>query len=583
MDDEIVFLGTSMPQADALPATRPAQRPVTGISLHVEKQGGIDGYRMLFRRANTSVVHIGRRSGSETDRRLDDDASAARFRCAVVSRKHAKIAFSDSGHAYLIDLGSHHGTHIRKPGERLSMTIKPETPTLLADGDVITFGKSVGKGDECVRPVVVRIELLHASGSTPTSPFKPLIVPSSSSPKSSSGRYGIHTSPSPSSDESCESPSGIYSDIEEIPPPSSSAPQLPAPSSPSQSQSSSAPPPPSSAQGSLINALRSLIPHAHSHSDPSYPHQHHALAQAVLRMPSIYPPAYLYPTSQPPPPSVSQYQHIPRPSPLSEGQSPLSPPLPLSARRLPSMPSMSHLSQMSAFFLGGAASATGSAAGSSLGDADAEAAGGVSDEGAQRVQDMDMPAIWIDDDVGGEENVNEKDKDKDNDTTNRSGSRATSRSTSRSRSGLRSPSRSPSHPRSRLTTSRSRSNSPMDLASPSPPPAVPVPVLVVSRQLSIPPVPIASPAPVPPLPLPLLPSDTDTDTRDTRPLAAPLPCVSRRVLLPLPAAFAGAIMWRTEKCLVPRIDLVGALRTTKVSPRPKAREFLWRVWPRHGW
>ncbi|KAF8952464.1 hypothetical protein BDZ97DRAFT_761244 [Flammula alnicola] len=540
MDDEIVFLGKSMPQADVLPATRPAQRPVTGISLHVEKQGGIDGYRMLFRRANTSVVHIGRRSGSETDRRLDDDGSAARFRCAVVSRKHAKIAFSDSGHAYLIDLGSHHGTHIRKLGERLSMTIKPETPTLLADGDVITFGKSVGKGDECVRPVVVRIELLHATASTPTSPFKPLIVPSSSSPKSSSGRYGIHTSPSSSSDESCESPSGIYSDIEEIPPPSSSAPQPPAPSSQSPSQSTSAPPPPSSAQGSLINALRSLIPHAHSHSDLSHPDQHHALAQAVLRMPSIYPPAYLYPTSHPPPPPVSsQYQHISlRPSPLSQGPSQSqSPPLPPSARRLPSMPSMSHLSQMSAFFLGGAASAPGSAAGSSLGDAEA---GGISDEGAQRVQDMDMPAILIDDDEDKDEE-NKDGKDNDNDTSKRTGSRATSRSTSRSRSGLRSPSRSPSHSRSRLTTSRSRSNSPMDLASPSPPPAVPVPVLVVSRKLSIPPVPVASPAPVPPLPLPLLPSDTDSDTRDTRPLAAPLPCVSRRVLLPLPAAFAGAM------------------------------------------
>ncbi|KAF8962821.1 hypothetical protein BDZ97DRAFT_2076146 [Flammula alnicola] len=721
MDDEIVFLGTSMSQADVLPATRPAQRPVTGVSLHVEKQGGIDGYRMLFRRANTSVVHIGRRSGSETDRRLDDEASVARFRCAVVSRKHAKIAFSDSGHAYLIDLGSHHGTHIRKPGDRLCKMIKPETPTLLADGDVITFGKSVGKGDECVRPVVVRIELLHATGSTPTSPFKPLIVPSSSSPKSSSGRYGIHTSPSSSSDESCESPSGIYSDIEEIPPPSSSAPQPPAPSS----QSPSAPPPPSSAQGSLINALRSLIPHAHSHSDLSHPHaqhQQHPLAEVVLRMPSIYPPAYLYPTSPPPPPPVSsQYQHIPlRPSHLSpshsQGQSQSqSPPLPLSVRRLPSMPSMSHLSQMSAFFLGGAASATGSAVGSSLGDAEAEAAGGVSDEGAQRVQDMDMdsmvvPAIWVDDDEDKDEE-NKDGKDNDNDTTRHTaGSRATSRSTSRSRSGLRSPSRSPSHARSRLTTSRSRSNSPMDLASPSPPPAVPVPVLVVSRQLSIPPVPVASPVPVPPLPLP--PSNTDSDTPSPEPELPPYPptsCVSSRVLLPLPAAFAGAPadaessgmpeyvdaddmdadfdfdieeedddevgivnsnsnsnsnsdeqdtanananansiekadtpehtdatlarlahavntlhahrrkykarfnanmgvvearlfalakcflvrlpkqllisicgVWRTEKRLVRRITLVGALRTTKASPRPKARVFVWRVWPRHA-
>lgn len=53
---------------------------------------------MLFRRANTSVVHIGRRSGFDSDKRSEDaEQGNAMFRCAVVSRKHAKIAFSDSG------------------------------------------------------------------------------------------------------------------------------------------------------------------------------------------------------------------------------------------------------------------------------------------------------------------------------------------------------------------------------------------------------------------------------------------------------------------------------------------------------
>ena len=53
---------------------------------------------MLFRRANTSVVHIGRRSGFDSDKRSEDaELGNAMFRCAVVSRKHAKIAFSDSG------------------------------------------------------------------------------------------------------------------------------------------------------------------------------------------------------------------------------------------------------------------------------------------------------------------------------------------------------------------------------------------------------------------------------------------------------------------------------------------------------
>ena len=66
--------------------------------MHIEKSGGIEAYDMLFRRANTSVVHIGRRSGFDSDKRSEDaELGNAMFRCAVVSRKHAKIAFSDSG------------------------------------------------------------------------------------------------------------------------------------------------------------------------------------------------------------------------------------------------------------------------------------------------------------------------------------------------------------------------------------------------------------------------------------------------------------------------------------------------------
>ena len=230
---------------------------------------------MLFRRANTSVVHIGRRSGFDSDKRSEDaELGNAMFRCAVVSRKHAKIAFSDSGlvrliiyshclaadhclisQAYLIDLGSHHGTHIRKPWERLSKSLKPETPTLLADGDTVTFGKSVGKNEECVKPVVARIELLYSghNNAYSTSPIKPLVVPCNSSPssdkssvKSNSGRYGISDASS-SSDESSFN-SELYSDIEEIPPPTSSS------SKPITSQNSS----------STASFLKRLLPPSHS-------------------------------------------------------------------------------------------------------------------------------------------------------------------------------------------------------------------------------------------------------------------------------------------------------------------------------
>ena len=69
-----------------------------GIRLHVEKSGESEAYSLLFKRENTSVIHIGRRSGQEPDKCHSDNLTSAMFRCAVVSRKHAKIVFSDSGH-----------------------------------------------------------------------------------------------------------------------------------------------------------------------------------------------------------------------------------------------------------------------------------------------------------------------------------------------------------------------------------------------------------------------------------------------------------------------------------------------------
>lgn len=94
----------------------------------------------------------------------------------------------------------------------------------------MTFGKSVGKNEECVKPVVARIELLYSgSAYSTTPPIKPLVVPCNSSPasdkssaKSNSGRYGIADTSSSSSDESSFN-SGLYSDIEEIPAPTSSS------------------------------------------------------------------------------------------------------------------------------------------------------------------------------------------------------------------------------------------------------------------------------------------------------------------------------------------------------------------------
>ncbi|KAJ7493471.1 hypothetical protein B0H11DRAFT_2006569 [Mycena galericulata] len=235
-EDCIQYLGTkpaTRPQLPSHPFLTNSQRPVTGLALHIEKTSTEAGHRIIFRKSEEPVVHIGRRPGSDSDKRKSEPGKAF-FTCPVVSRHHAKIAFSDSGHIYLFDLTSHHGTHLRKREDVLSKRLNPETPTLLADGDVITFGKSVGSDKGLVRPVVARVELLY--GSQP--PLKPLVVPDLSlsgaaegqthSPlRPPSGRYGVYvpaSSEASSSSDELQSPQSHDSDIEEISGPAAALP-----------------------------------------------------------------------------------------------------------------------------------------------------------------------------------------------------------------------------------------------------------------------------------------------------------------------------------------------------------------------
>lgn len=165
-------------------------------------------------------------------------------------------------------MNSHHGTHVRKPGETVSRRLIAETPTSLSDGDIVTFGKSVGRNSEIVRPVVARIELLRGpqsdnefkSFSIPTTPITPSSrlddsPSSSSSSRASSGRYGVFINSSSSSDGNSSPISDNDSDIEEIP--ASGANALPL--LPRGSLSGDA----GSHLGRAFEALKRLLPPAH--------------------------------------------------------------------------------------------------------------------------------------------------------------------------------------------------------------------------------------------------------------------------------------------------------------------------------
>ncbi|ESK88659.1 hypothetical protein Moror_3062 [Moniliophthora roreri MCA 2997] len=225
--DEIEYIGTKT-AGGMLSIT--SAREVTGLALHVEATTNEPARRMVFHRT-TKTIHVGR-SPSNTDdssKRSERDKGNALFKCPVVSRNHAEITFVDN-RVHVTDIGSHHGTHIRKFGGLTSTMLETDVATQVFDGDHITFGKTVGKNHESVKPVVVRVEYLYETASSfHFSTPSPQTPETSSSPKSSSGRYGVYSDSSESSSSSqssdemdISSNSDHDSEIEEIPRPASS-------------------------------------------------------------------------------------------------------------------------------------------------------------------------------------------------------------------------------------------------------------------------------------------------------------------------------------------------------------------------
>lgn len=119
------------------------------------------------------------------------------------------------------DLKSHHGTHVMKAGDTKSAALAPDMPHYLTEGDVITFGKTVGHDESLVRPVVARVRLISSLSPLPAAPTTPVSSSSPSGPASaatgrgtSTGRYGLSSSASSWS----QSSSDADSDSEELEP-----------------------------------------------------------------------------------------------------------------------------------------------------------------------------------------------------------------------------------------------------------------------------------------------------------------------------------------------------------------------------
>ncbi|KAI0246040.1 hypothetical protein BJV78DRAFT_1258274 [Lactifluus subvellereus] len=221
MDDDIQFLGMVSPISTNKPYSispnLSLQPPASGIMLVVPKNGDEPTQTLRFLKSSSVVVHIGRASSSLTEAEKSPDS--IQFRCPVISRRHAKLMFS-SGHVYIVDLNSHHGTHLLRRGDVVPRSIVPDVPIALQDGDTLTFGKAVGKEPYSVSPITANVMLIYDTEAvlspppavqpvisltdSPTSPTTPIKSkqPAAAPNSSISGRYGLFGPHSPCSQSS---------------------------------------------------------------------------------------------------------------------------------------------------------------------------------------------------------------------------------------------------------------------------------------------------------------------------------------------------------------------------------------------
>ncbi len=108
---------------------------------------------------------------------------------------------------YIVDLHSHHGTHLLRRDETVSRLIVADVPIALQDGDTLTFGKAVGKEPLCVSPVTANVMLIYDTEAvqspqilqpvislvdSPTLPATPIKGKEVETPKTpNAGRYGL--------------------------------------------------------------------------------------------------------------------------------------------------------------------------------------------------------------------------------------------------------------------------------------------------------------------------------------------------------------------------------------------------------
>lgn len=149
-NDDIEYLGTN------------SRGILKGISLVPTSTDYLSQSFTVSDSHDSLAIEVGRMPKASPSPFAKASRESALYRCAVVSRKHARITISRS-QVTVQDLSSHHGS-VLDPHFGTSVAVPSAFPTAVHDGDILTFGKPVSDfhGGH-VDPVSVTIKFIYSS------------------------------------------------------------------------------------------------------------------------------------------------------------------------------------------------------------------------------------------------------------------------------------------------------------------------------------------------------------------------------------------------------------------------------------
>ncbi|KAK4698529.1 hypothetical protein P7C70_g7744, partial [Phenoliferia sp. Uapishka_3] len=139
-----------------------------------------DGTIVKQFRADQGTLLLGRGSRGNPNSQLLDNPLFRSDETKVMSQRHAELTWEDDRYPFLTDIGSTNGTAVER--DSLVRKLKPNLPSRLKEGDIVTLGKQMGgfdQGATSYEPMSLLVKIIQKpnSVSLPSFAARPTTVP----------------------------------------------------------------------------------------------------------------------------------------------------------------------------------------------------------------------------------------------------------------------------------------------------------------------------------------------------------------------------------------------------------------------